>query len=38
MNLKELTIVNLHDESMYIEFVMEYINDNWVIKSFDEKR
>lgn len=38
MNLKELTIVNLYDESMYIEFVMEYINDNWVIKSFDEKR
>ncbi|MBN1469716.1 MAG: hypothetical protein JXM74_08180 [Fusobacteriaceae bacterium] len=38
MSLKELTIVNLHDESMYIEFVMEYINDNWVIKSFDEKR
>lgn len=36
--LKEIAVMNLYEESIYLEIILQYEGDDWFIKSFDEKR
>lgn len=37
-DLKELVIMNMNEESFYVELNLQYEGGNWIIKSFSEKR
>ena len=36
--LNEIAVMNLYEESIYLEIILQYEGDDWFIKSFDEKR
>ena len=36
--LNEIAVMNLYDESIYLEINLQFEGDDWFIKSFDEKR
>lgn len=36
--LNEIAVMNLYEESIYLEINLQYEGDDWFIKSFDEKR
>ena len=36
--LNEIAVMNLYEESIYVDLSLQYEGDDWFIKSFDEKR
>ena len=37
-NVNEIAILNFFEESIYLEINLQYEKNDWLIKSFDEKR